>query len=687
MDYKEFKNRYNVELNEQQEQAVQTINGPCLLLAVPGSGKTTVLVTRLGYMIYGLGIKPENILTITYTVAATKDMEQRFLSRFGDEFKDRLEFRTINGISAKIIHFFCKQIGKQSFELEADEKIRMRRLTALYSKITGDYPAESDIRDISTRITFIKNMMLTDKEIDGYGKDVSYPLKDIYEAYNRSLKEEGKMDYDDQMVYALTILKTSPPTLSYFQDCFQYICVDEAQDTSKVQHELIRILAAKNDNLFMVGDEDQSIYGFRAAYPEALLKFEKEHKGAKVLLMEENFRSTVNIVEAADAFIQKNVLRHKKTLRAHRERGTGITRVQVKGRSGQYLHILNMAKTCETETAVLYRDNESVLPLVDLFDRNGIPFRIKNAELSFFTHRVVMDIIHIIQFALNPSDTDLFRSIYYKLNLYITRDDVQQICANSEELGCSILEAGQKYKFAKDGLHDRFKDFVSDIGNLKTKKPGEAVQYIADFMGYRKYLQSNHISDGKLAILIELFRQCDHLEDALKRLEELKEMISIKSATGTEKIIFSTIHSSKGLEYDTVYLLDVIDGIFPEKAYVTTANLKEDELSEYEELRRIFYVGATRAKNRLFLFRTGLPSQFIDEFRAVRKKEPGKPVLRLAYEDYLKNLRVGRFVRHKKFGDGVVTSVNVPFVSISFGAVTKTFGIDILYKNGILVFL
>ena len=400
-------------LNAQQSEAVKTVEGPVLLLAVPGSGKTTVLVLRLGYMILNCGIKPENILTVTYTVAATRDMAQRFAGYFGAELAERLEFRTINGICAKIIAHYSRMIGKKPFELVTDEKSTAGILTQIYQQVEQTWPTEADLRNVRTLITYIKNQMLTEKEIRALGKQKGSPLRAadcdiniaaIYERYNHWLRDQHLMDYDDQMVYALTILRKVPQVLEYFQEQYRYICVDEAQDTSRIQHTIIALLASKHDNLFMVGDEDQSIYGFRAAYPEALINFEREHRGAKVLLMEQNYRSGSGIVRAADRFIQRNTLRHAKHMICAdgAAEGPEVREIVLRNRKTQYSYLLKVADGCEEETAVLYRNNESAIPVVDLLERNNVPYRIRNAEIGFFTHRTVTDISNIIKLAYDP---------------------------------------------------------------------------------------------------------------------------------------------------------------------------------------------------------------------------------------------------------------------------------------------
>ena len=465
MEWKEFETTFSVKLNQQQKEAVQSTKGPVLLLAVPGSGKTTVLVTRLGYMIYCRNIPPESILTVTYTVAATKDMSERFAVRFGEDMAKRLEFRTINGICAMIIQYYGRRIGKTPFELVKDEKATTGMLIKICQDHGMGYPTESDLKNVRTLITYIKNMMLNEEELQKLEEESDIRIAGIYREYCRQMREQKLMDYDDQMLYAYNILRKDPGVLAYFQNRYPYICVDEAQDTSKIQHAIIALLAAGTGNLFMVGDEDQSIYGFRAAYPEALLSFEKKHSGAKVLLMEENFRSNAKIVEAADKFIQKNTLRHEKHMRAAREAGADIREISLKSRKAQYVYLMKAAQECTTgmagmsgseehrgradasvtETAVLYRDNECAIPLIDLLERKNIPYRMRNADLSFFTHRTVLDVQNIIRFAMDPKDTELFMQIYYRLKLFFNKKDALRYAQISQEKDMEVLDAALKY--------------------------------------------------------------------------------------------------------------------------------------------------------------------------------------------------------------------------------------------------
>ena len=383
MSYTAFKERFGIELNAQQEEAVQAIDGSVLLLAVPGSGKTTVLVNRLGYMIFECGITPENILTITYTDAATKDMKQRFAKKFGNQYSERVEFRTINGISQKILMFYGRQIGQKPYDI-IDKKVQASLFKNIYKHVTKKFATEGDVKNIETGINYVKNMRLSDEQISRLKTDVD-GFSDIYNLYQSELRKMKLMDFDDQMVYALVILQKYPEVLQYFRNLYKYICVDEAQDTSRIQHDLIDLLAGENGNLFMVGDEDQSIFGFRAAYPEALVSFEKRRKDARVLLMESNYRSNEEIVVAANDLIQDNQKRHEKKMVATRPSGGILRQIDVKSRKAQYSYLLKVAKDCDRETAVLYRNNESALPLIDALEREQIPYRMKSREMTFFT--------------------------------------------------------------------------------------------------------------------------------------------------------------------------------------------------------------------------------------------------------------------------------------------------------------
>lgn len=620
MTLEQFKEQFNIKLNNQQLKAVQSVQNPTLLLAVPGSGKTTVLVTRLGYMIYCLGIEPESILTITYTVAATNYMRQRFETMFGEQLAARLEFRTINGICSKIINYYGNCIGRKAFDLITEEGFKSKILSLIYQKELNEYPSENDLQTVITLITYIKNMMLSNEEIESLGKKENLPLAEIYKAYCGELRRQSLMDYDDQMVYAYTMLKTTPQVLEYFQNMYQYICVDEAQDTSKIQHKIIEILAMKNKKLFMVGDEDQSIYGFRAAYPEALLSFESTYPEGKILLMEENFRSDGAIVSAADRFIQKNKLRHKKNMKASRDMVKDIRLIEVKTRKSQYSYLTKVAENCNVDTAVLYRDNESIIPVVDMLERSGIDYKIKNADLTFFNHKIVTDIKNIIRFAENPKDTEIFMQIYFKIGTYLSKMGAIEACRISEEKGIPVIDSALRYGRIPKGTEKSLKAMKTHIESILEESAYKAVYRIVNFMGYSAYLERAKIKDGKISILQALAANEKTPEDFLNRLDELAMIIKNKKNNYDCKFTLSTIHSSKGLEYDTVYIMDVKDGVFPEKVVANRKKATDEEIKTYEEERRLYYVAVTRAKNQLYIFDFKDSSTFNNQLLGINVK-------------------------------------------------------------------
>lgn len=741
MEWKEFETTFSVKLNQQQKEAVQSTKGPVLLLAVPGSGKTTVLVTRLGYMIYCKNIPPDSILTVTYTVAATKDMSERFAVRFGEDMAKRLEFRTINGICARIIQYYGRRIGKTPFELVKDEKATTGMLIRICQDHGMGYPTESDLKNVRTLITYIKNMMLNEEELQKLEEESDIRIAGIYREYCRQMREQKLMDYDDQMLYAYNMLRKDPGVLAYFQNRYPYICVDEAQDTSKIQHAIIALLAAGTGNLFMVGDEDQSIYGFRAAYPEALLSFEKKHSGAKVLLMEENFRSNAKIVEAADKFIQKNTLRHEKHMRAAREAGADIREISLKSRKAQYVYLMKAAQKCTTgmagmsgseehrgradasvtETAVLYRDNECAIPLIDLLERKNIPYRMRNADLSFFTHRTVLDVQNIIRFAMDPKDTELFMQIYYRLKLFFNKKDALRYAQISQEKDMEVLDAALKYGNLEKYQEDNIRNLKRQMVRILNMPGDEAVNQILTYMGYQNYLKKMGMNANKLETVKLIGSRVESPEKLLERLEELRTIIQEKVSDKDCPFILSTMHASKGLEYDTVYLLDVMDGILPEKVLANPRTASKEELETYEEERRLFYVGVTRAKNQLNVFTTNKPSKFCSELLGKRnlrenqqkeyagikkwgdyspagtygikgngmyhgygtghgsQKQPGK-----SYQELADALGEGMIVKHKKFGEGVVVDMEGEHIRIQFGDNVKNMDLKVLARLGML---
>ncbi len=661
MEREEFAEKYMSRLNGQQREAVFAQRGNILLSAVPGSGKTTVLVLRLGFLLLVQGIEPESVLTVTYTRAATREMKGRFAALFGSDLADRMEWRTINGLSAAIVSWYARNIShNEPFALLDNEGEVNKLVGEICRRYSKEPPQDSTVKDIRTAITYCKNMLLSQQEIEKEKWDVpNFPR--IYKDYNDALRGASQMDYDDQMGYALRILRTKPEVLAHYRSRFRYISVDEAQDSSRIQNEIIRLLSQGSESLFMVGDEDQSIYGFRAAWPEAMNSFEQDYPGGRVLKLEENFRSGRGIVALAQRFVEKTPYRRPKLLRPSREEDAALQLLPVMWRENQYKVLLQEAGNCRRETAVLYRNNDSALPLIDALEREGVPYRCRAADSSFFTHRIVADVCDIIRFALDERDADCFMRIYYKLGRFITRDAAMAAARKAGRSGKSVLAELAALENAPDYVVNAAKELQFQCKNLRADTGSTVMERVWGALGYRNFVEQRKLDQEKYPILLLLAERTGGAESFLHRLEELRELIAHHRDDPTVPFLLSTIHSSKGLEYDRVYLLDVHDGVLP--ALTAEEAVTEQEKRTAAEERRLLYVAMTRAKNELCFFQyQDRPSSFLRELRPwllQGKKTPAVPK-----EAGLP--AVGDVLLHKHFGRGRVQSFNGQSVVLRF---------------------
>ena len=646
--YTEFCKRYNVTLNKQQERAVQAVEGSNLLLAVPGSGKTTVLVTRLGHMILNKGIDPKSILAITFNKKAAEEMKQRFIDKFGASLGKQIRFSTINALCYSIYCRQCQNSGVPERKVIEDRELK-RVLASVLSKYSG-YPSEDEVLEFETVIGYIKNMMLTDSDLLALNE--SYPkIREMFNEYQQNLGSSWKMDLNDQMIFALDILKNDMSVLNAFTSRYKYISVDEAQDTSKIQHAIIKLISGGN-NLFMVGDEDQSIYGFRGAYPKALLNFRYDYINPFIMRMERNYRSTEQIVEKAQLFISKNKGRYEKNMIAERGQGEAVRLIPVKDREEQYSFLLNVAKSNTRETAFVYRDNESAVVLVDLFLRNGIPFRLKSPVMNFFGASVILDITSYLKLAVNDHDYESLKRVCNKGILYLKKKQLNHAVSDCKQYGMSVFDALERQmNYVKSEYKDRAGDFKSTIQDLASLSPLRALDCLL-YSGYESYMERNHYDLGKVELLKMLAQREDTIQSFLTRLQFLEAQIQNGFDTkSTNPVILTTIHSSKGLEYDAVYMVDVYDGRFPSSRPNAFSKSKDNADGEQEE-RRLFYVGITRAKYSLNLFTIAeRQSSFVEElFPEIKEKREEKERLyaEAAYKRRIELLRKQREEQEKE---------------------------------------
>lgn len=685
-EFERFCNKYNINLNEQQAEAVQAVDGANLILAVPGSGKTTVLVARLGYMILYRNIPANQILAITYTKAAIVDMKNRFAEYFGQSLSEQMQFCTINSLSWKICHdYFGNKIP-----ITIDDKNKKQIIMNILKELMDDYPTDSDVIEAETNITYIKNMILTIPQINEI--DSSIDIVQLLNEYKLQLRSSNYMDYDDQMLTAWRILKKHHNRLSYYHQKYRYICVDEAQDTSKLQHEIIRLLAKKYNNIFVVGDEDQSIYGFRGAFPQALMNFRNDYHNANILLMERNYRSTEEIVRISADFIDKNRNRYKKSVIAVRGQGEKVIKIPVMDRFEQYGFLVNTIKQKGKSMTVLYRDNDCAVPLLDLFLRNNIIYNCHKIKYTFFTNRVTSDICAFLKLALNPFDIESFMQIYYKCNLGFNKNTAQWTCNRSRRQNITVCSALKEQLRRWDKLLKRAETFAFNMERISKMKTVDAIDFIYNKM-YKKYLLNNNLDYGKVDIMKSLAKSETTISGFLNRLEELPLFIEKYSSDNENAVILSTVHSSKGLEYDTVYIMDTYDGMFPAVSREEAMD-SDENMNLYQEERRLFYVAMTRAKNKLFVF--GIENRitsFTDEILPIMKHEQSDINIQKSLSGYTKGITktavdravvyeeeysVGTDACHAVLGNGVITEI----IEIKNSSVGDYYTVKVEYNNG-----
>ena len=593
LDYHAFCQKFNIRgLNEQQEAAVRRVNGATLLLAVPGSGKTTVIVARTGYLMYVAGVQPENILTITYTRAAAKEMKERFAKKFATERMPA--FSTINSFCLSVINTCVKEKYIHVPKLVPNNESIIRAIAA---KMLPEYPSDSQVRSLAQKVCKVKNKLMTFQEIETIEEN-SLDFSAFYQAYKLYMSEHDLMDFDDQLLMANDLLDEYPDILQRAHEKFRYVSVDEAQDTSYVQHLIVQKLVGRNGNIFMVGDEDQSIYGFRGAYPAALLDFQSNYNEPCILRMETNYRSDRNIVSAANQFIKLNTRRLDKNMRAQSQKDGAIVVTCIDRMEQQAELLLERIRNQKPDEslAILYRNNDSAIPLINLLQMNGIQVQTRDATGTFMTNYVIRDLLDFMLLALNPADTTAFGHLYYKMGLYMKGVTAKRIIEAVEEGECrNVFSAAMKFAGGK-GYAWKIECLPRDFSDLAKKKPAEAIDYILFMLDYWSNWLTKKIDAGaseqfislRISILKMVAEKYSTIPDFLVALKNITEYKGCEDSNVT----VTTIHSSKGLEFDKVILIDMVSGIIP-------GDSDDRDAEDDEEDARAFYVGATRARHEL----------------------------------------------------------------------------------------
>lgn len=624
--------QHNIILNKQQKQAVNCVVGHTLLLAVPGSGKTTVLVSRIANLILNHSVDPKNILTITFSRETAKDMNKRFSKLFASEMKSLPEFHTIHSFCYNVMIFYSKvKNRKMPLLFSQAGKSQKQLLREIYHSITKMYLSDDLLDNIILNICFAKNKMISTQKLKKIDDEINNFTK-IFSEYEKYKKENSLIDYDDMLVYTYQILIKLPKIFDYISKKYSHINIDEAQDTSLVQHKIIKLLS-KNATVFMVGDEDQSIYSFRGASPEQLLDFSKNYENAKIIKMEQNFRSNKDIVVQSNFFIKQNKKRYPKEMFCENENKNSIAILKLVDYNRQYENVVEFVKKySETQTiGILYRNNDTAIPLINEFNKEKIGFYLKEQNSTFFTSYVIKDIFAFIALSKNGKNIDAFKQIYYKCGL--NKLALEFVQKNIDDFN-NVFRCASKFLGLKDFQQQQMRCYSSSIALVHKLSPKNAIDFICSELGYDKYIH-NMMKDGfsktnvkqKLNTLRCLANDVKTFDEYEKNLENLyKSMKNNTYSNQKSNVILSTLHSAKGQEFDRVILLDMIKDVIP-----TADALDEEKMGNSKDIEnetRLFYVGITRAKTSLTIYtskmlcgRVVYPSKFITRF------ENGKQLL------------------------------------------------------------
>lgn len=602
--------------NEAQTQAIQHTDGPCLVLAGPGSGKTLTIVNRVKYLIEKQKVRPEEILVVTFTRFAAAEMKSRLCLVMGKRDLP-VTVGTFHGIYYGILKWAYRM--NQENILSETEKYQILR-GVINKERMEIFDEEDFIQDIAAEIGKVKNNRIPLEEFVSE-KCSADAFRNIYRNYEQHRKELKKIDFDDMLVLCYKLFRSRPDVLAQWQKKFRYVLIDEFQDINRIQYDVIRMLAQPENNLFVVGDDDQAIYGFRGADSELMLGFGKDFPNAKQILLGMNYRSTANIVQNSLKLIENNVERYSKKLEANREGGSCLHIQEVKDPVEEAEYVLEEIQKCkengikEEEIAILFRVHTDARAVVEAMVERKIPFQMKEHLPNIYEHFIAKDIMAYFRLATGKRRRQDFLQVMNRPKRYLGRDSVSGSQVSFEDM--------RKFYCDKDWMIDRIDQFEWDVKMLMKMAPYAAIQYIRKRIGYddflKEYAFTHQINRSDLnevlAEIEEAAKAFSSVEEWFAHVEEYTETLKVKEKERNRPrpgVRLMTIHASKGLEFKQVFLIAANEGRIPyQKA-------KTDK--EIEEERRLFYVAMTRAKDFLKICYVKIkngkevtPSRFVDE--------------------------------------------------------------------------
>ena len=602
------------ELNDKQKEAVLQVNGPCLVIAGAGSGKTKVLTHKIAYLIEKEGVRPWNILAITFTNKAANEMKDRVEKLIGDVAKD-MWIGTFHSICVRILRKYIDRIGFTSSFIIFDTSDQRTLVKQCLKQLNIDDKMFSD-RAVLSEISNAKNEMLEPSQykLRTNGEFRKETIAQIYEMYQRKLRENNAIDFDDIINYTIKILSENPDALEYYSEKFEYVLVDEYQDTNKAQFTLVSILAARHGNITVVGDNDQGIYSFRGADITNILNFEKDFPGTKIIKLEQNYRCTQNILDAANSVIKNNPAKYEKKLWTQNGKGGMISVYRGTDEYDEANFIVENINRLRREEymtyndfAVLYRMNSQSRSIEDILRRENMPYKIVGG-LKFYERKEIKDTIAYLRLIENPADNLSLVRIINEPKRGIGRaslDNVEAIAIQAETSMYDVIKRANEFGLAR--VYANSRDFVSQIEELRAKKDdmkiSDLVKTTLNKTGYTRALEDEDTTEAetRLENIEEFLTVAMEFEEefADNTLADFLEGITLSSDidnadTEEDSVTLMTLHSAKGLEFPVVFLVGMEEGIFP--GYKSIGEPKE-----LEEERRLCYVGITRAKQYLFM--------------------------------------------------------------------------------------
>ena len=683
-----------VRLTPAQRQGILPSRQPTLMLAVPGSGKTTVLVGRVAALLLA-GVQPERILNLTFSRESARDMAVRFERFFPQLPAPR--FSTIHSLCYSVLNLYARRTGRTIPPLTgSDGQPSGLQIMGEVVRRRDGFVEDEDLEDALNLVGLSKNLMLSREETADLPCALPHPLE-LLDGYQQRKNELGLMDYDDMLLYTLTFFQKLPWLLQRMQEQYDFIQLDESQDVSRVQLELVKILKPQGDGLFLVGDEDQSIYGFRGAWPRGILDFEALFPGGAVLKMEDNFRSRPEILHCCDHFIRMNRERYPKTIRPSREgRARAVKRFQPatpEELAGALLEQIAVLGPGET-VGILYRSSLSALPVIDLLLEAEIPFRLPSSSIRLVRHHL-KQLHNLFQLAVHPEDGELL------LSLHIPRDLDGPVMDQIAALPPG--PAPDRIEKAAEILDDEPAQKLSALlRRLPTLSPEKAMAAVQRETSYGRYFLARSLApaDAIAALRTSIYRQfCRRtrtLPQLLERLERAEAVLHQPPPVMKPAVSLSTIHAAKGLEFDHVWMLDCCEGILPGR--IPLERMQSSQTGAFFEEVRLFYVGATRARETLTLVLPAAsepslrPSRFVEAFfetPSPKKKTPrlfSRPKKELPP---LPPMEPGLRICHRSFGPGQVTGVEGDLLRVVFdrlapGENMKTLSLSCCISAGLI---